>query len=256
MTVLFISDLHLAVQRPRMLLQFYEFIDIQAPQADAIYILGDLFEYWIGDDAAEATGNEPIVLALRNLATHNPHIYFIRGNRDFLVGDGFSATTGVAILEEPTVIELFGQRTLLMHGDSLCTDDVIHQQFRAMVDSPKWQKSFLEKPVDQRLKLAKEARLLSEQNKQLTPMDIMDVNDEEVARQMERYDVRLLIHGHTHRPGIHAVDHRDGIRYRIVLGDWYDQCSVLSVTESGCSLTPGNEQLVFDSFTAPTRTRA
>ena len=255
-TALFISDLHLTVQRPRMLLQFYEFIETQAPQADAVYILGDLFEYWIGDDAAEETGNEPIVLALRNLAATNPHVYFMRGNRDFLVGAGFSAETGVNVLDEPAVIELFGIRTLLMHGDSLCTDDVMHQQFRGMVNAPHWQKSFLSRSIDQRLKLAKEARLASEQNKQLNPMDIMDVNANEVTRQMEHYDVRLLIHGHTHRPGIHAVEACGETRYRIVLGDWYQQCSVLSVTETGCSLTPGNSELIFDSCIAPARTRA
>ncbi len=251
-TALFISDLHLTVQRPRMLLQFYEFIDTQAAGADVIYILGDLFEYWIGDDAAEQTNNEPIMLALHNLASSNPNVYFMRGNRDFLVGDGFSAATGVSILEEPAIIELFGIRTLLMHGDSLCTDDVLHQQFRSMVNSQHWRASFLSKPVDQRLKLAKEARLASEQNKQLNPMDIMDVNDVEVVRQMEKYDAQLLIHGHTHRPGIHAVTASADTRYRIVLGDWYQQASVLAVNEIGCVLAPGESELKFDAFHAQT----
>ncbi len=248
MTILFISDLHLTVQRPRMLLQFYEFLDKQVPTADALYILGDLFEFWVGDDAAETTGNEPILLALRDTTSSLPAVYFLPGNRDFLVGQAFAEKTGVQILGQPSVIDLFGRRTLIMHGDSLCIDDQKHQEFRAMVDTPEWQSSFLDKPVDQRLHMAKQARMISEQNKQLTPMDIMDVNQEEVSRQMQHHDTRLLIHGHTHRPGIHRMTEGTDVRYRVVLGDWYEQSSVLSVNESGLSLTPGDVELRFDAF--------
>lgn len=247
MATLFISDLHLTMGRPRMLLQFYEFLETQAAHADALYILGDLFEYWIGDDAAEATGNEPIVVALGDLAQSDVAVYFIPGNRDFLVGEEFAQRTQCQVLHDPTVIELYGQRTLIMHGDSLCTDDVKHQAFRAMVDCPSWQRVFLSKPIKQRLAMAKEARFVSEQHKTAAAMDIMDVNEKAVERAMLEYDVDLLIHGHTHRPAVHEFIIDGVARQRIVLGDWYEQQSVLSITPERCTLTPVTEPQQNDS---------
>jgi UDP-2,3-diacylglucosamine hydrolase len=237
-TTLFISDLHLARERPRSTELFLNFLKTQANRADALYILGDLFEFWIGDDAATDIGHRAIIDALRHLNDGGVPTQFIPGNRDFLVGEQFSVETGCVLLADPSVIDLYGERVLLMHGDSLCTDDHAHQRFRALVNQSSWRKDFLAKPMEERFRLATDARAQSEFNKSLLTMDIMDVNQIAVESVMRDYGVQTLIHGHTHRPAIHQF-RLDGTQVRrIVLGDWYEQSSVLRYSPHEVSLSP------------------
>jgi UDP-2,3-diacylglucosamine hydrolase len=223
MTTLFVSDLHLAPKRPHSSELFFQMLRGEARRADALYVLGDLFEYWIGDDAADTLGYTPVIRQLRKLTESGVPLYFMRGNRDFLAGRGFAAATGCEILPDPTTVDLYGERVLLMHGDSLCTDDVEHQKFREMVDDPDWQREFLRKPVETRMEMAESARSQSNEHKSSLSMEIMDVNRDAVRRTFGHHGVRLLIHGHTHRPAFHD----DGDTRRIVLGDWYEQSSIL-----------------------------
>ncbi|MCP1676714.1 UDP-2,3-diacylglucosamine hydrolase [Natronocella acetinitrilica] len=227
--VLFISDLHLDPARPAITKLFLEFLQTRATQAEALYILGDFFEAWIGDDAVPP---EHPVLAGLALFTRQAGVplYVMRGNRDFLLGDQFAANTGAVLLPDPTTIELGGERVLLMHGDSLCTDDHDYQQFRAMVHDPGWQQQFLAVTIEQRLQMAKQARQESTaRNAHLasTSEYIMDVNQQAVETTMREHGVRRLVHGHTHRPNVHALTIDGESATRIVLGDWYDQGSVL-----------------------------
>jgi len=238
MSTLFISDLHLAPGRPCMTRLFMDLLSGEARHADGLYILGDLFEYWIGDDAANRLGYAPIVRALRALADTGVPVYFMRGNRDFLVGERFARETGCRILADPAVVDLYGEPALLMHGDFLCSDDIEHQKFRAMVDEPAWQRDFLAQPVETRLEMAKRARAQSREHKDSVAMDIMDVNEQAVRRAFEAHHTRLMIHGHTHRPAIHDHAPPAGTR-RIVLGDWYQQSSILRCTPGAQELEPG-----------------
>lgn len=235
MTTLFISDLHLTPRRPRIVELFFRMLQGEAGRSDALYILGDLFEYWIGDDAAETLGYASVVQHIRALSDSGVPVYFMRGNRDFLVGRQFADDAGCRILADPTVIDLYGEPVLLMHGDFLCTDDVEHQRFRSMVDDPGWQRGFLSQPVEARMQMAENAREQSKEHKNSVAMEIMDVNPAAVRRTFDEHGVRLLIHGHTHRPAIHDDGEPQGTR-RIVLGDWYEQSSVLR-----CS--PGRQEL-------------
>jgi len=237
MTTLFISDLHLSPTRPRIVEAFFGLLESEAAGADALYILGDLFEYWIGDDAAQPLGYEPVIRAIRGLSDAGIPVYFMRGNRDFLVGARFAADTGCQVLSDPTVIDLYGEPTLLMHGDFLCTDDIEHQKFRRMVDDPDWQRDFLAKPVETRMQMARDARVQSREHKDSVTMEIMDVNADAVHRAFENHGIRLLIHGHTHRPAIHDAGDETG-RRRIVLGDWYEHSSILRCTPDGQTLDP------------------
>ncbi|MBS1270764.1 MAG: UDP-2,3-diacylglucosamine hydrolase [Gammaproteobacteria bacterium] len=205
---------------------FFDMIEGEARQADALYILGDLFEYWIGDDAAGTLGYLPVLQQLRGLSESGVPVYFMRGNRDFLVGHRFASDTGCEILADPSVIDLYGEPVLLMHGDFLCTDDIEHQRFRATVDDPHWQREFLRHSIETRMQMADSAREQSKEHKDSIDMDIMDVNQDAVRRAIDEYAVRLLIHGHTHRPAIHD-DVASGGTHRIVLGDWYEQSSIL-----------------------------
>jgi UDP-2,3-diacylglucosamine hydrolase len=227
MAVYFISDLHLSPRRPEVTELFYGFLDRAASGAEAIYILGDLFEFWIGDDAVDEVGQAGVFSSLRRVTRSGTPVFFMPGNRDFLAGDGFEHTTGCTVLSDPSRIELDGSRVLLMHGDSMCTDDAAHQRFRAQVDDADWRREFLGMPIDQRMDLALSARSQSDLHKSMTSMEIMDVNQNAVQRQVTEHDVQYLIHGHTHRPGIHpiTVDGRRAVR--IVLGDWGAHSSVL-----------------------------
>jgi UDP-2,3-diacylglucosamine hydrolase len=234
MTTLFISDLHLTPERPKIAELFFDLLREEASRADALYILGDLFEYWIGDDAAETLGYGPVLQSIRALSDSGVPVYFMRGNRDFLVGSDFEAATGCRVLPDPTVIDLYGQRALLMHGDYLCTDDVEHQRFRATVDDPDWREDFLDKPVEARMQMARDARARSRAHKENVTMEIMDVNSAAVEQAFQAHDVRLMIHGHTHRPAVHNGDDTR----RIVLGDWYEQSSVLRCDAEGQHLDP------------------
>ena len=235
MTTLFISDLHLTSERPAIARAFLDLLHNEAPKAEALYILGDLFEAWLGDDAM-GPPHEPILQAFRALTGTGVPVYFVHGNRDFLVGETFAERSGCTLLPEAQVIDLYGTPTLLMHGDTLCIDDVDYQRFRAMVRNPEWQQQMLALPIDERIRLAREYRDASQTETAQKADDIMDANEGAVSQALSEHGVRHLIHGHTHRPAIHrlSVDNQPGAR--IVLGDWCDQPSVLYCDPNGCRL--------------------
>jgi UDP-2,3-diacylglucosamine hydrolase len=237
MATLFISDLHLDAERPDITALFGRFVDEEARSADALYILGDLFEAWVGDDDPSETGAF-VAQRLRGLRDAGVPVYFMRGNRDFLLGDAYARRAGVTILPDPSVVMLHGRPTLLMHGDTLCSDDVAYQQFRAQTRDPDWQRQFLAQPLETRLAFAEQARAASRTRqaglKAQGMMDaITDVTAATVDGSFARFGVDSMIHGHTHRPAVH--EHPGG--RRIVLGDWYEQGSVLRVDDSGTQLT-------------------
>ena len=235
MATLFISDLHLDDRRPETTELLLKFLHDEAVAADALYILGDLFEYWLGDDVTTQCANE-VALALMSLVNSGVPSFFIHGNRDFLLREDYANRAGMTILPQEYVADLYGEKVLLMHGDSLCTDDVPYQQFRSMVRDPAWQDDFLGKAPHERLQVAKQARDASAAHKGQVGMEIMDVNQDEVVAAFERHGVYRMIHGHTHRPATHNLEINGQAVQRIVLGDWYTQGSVLRVE-------PGNYEL-------------
>jgi len=221
--ILFISDLHLNADEPETVERFRHFCRNIAPQAQALYILGDFFEYWAGDDDMAEPFNHGIVEELRQLSTKIPHIHLLHGNRDFLLGADFAAAAGVTLLPDPTLIDLFGRPTIITHGDALCTDDVAYQQFRAMVRNPQWQAQFLAQPLVVRKAIAEDLRRKSEASKQEKSAAIMDVNPEAVTDLFRRFpDAQDLIHGHTHRPACHTLNIDASDHRRWVLPDWYE----------------------------------
>lgn len=233
MTTLFISDLHLDAERPRITELFARFLREEARSADALYILGDLFDAWVGDDDPSPTAMR-VADELRALRESGVPVYFMRGNRDFLLGQDYARRAGMTILPDPAVILLHGEMTLLMHGDTLCTDDVAYQAFRAQTRNPQWQQQFLAQPLAARLAFAQQARAASQAHQAgLLQQDaletITDVSARTVESTLRRYGIDTLIHGHTHRPGTHALDIDGRACRRIVLGDWYEQGSVLRV---------------------------
>ncbi|HBE93077.1 MAG TPA: UDP-2,3-diacylglucosamine diphosphatase [Gammaproteobacteria bacterium] len=228
MKSLFISDLHLHPDHPEGIRIFEDFISEHAKQADRLFILGDLFEYWLGDDAVEFSGYKPVMDALSSLSCLNTKILFMHGNRDFLVSKDFASACSGWLLPDPSVFDLDGQKILLSHGDLLCTDDHEHQAFREQTRDKSWQNSLLDQSLEQRDALAKQLRMGSEEGKQIKPESIMDVSQSTVEQQMLVHDVRLLIHGHTHRPAIHDFTLDGQLAHRIVLGDWYESGSFLS----------------------------
>lgn len=235
MSTLFISDLHLDAARPAATEAFLRLLAGEARAAEALYILGDLFEAWVGDDDPGEPGASACA-ALRALAGAGVPVFLMRGNRDFLFGPAMAARSGATLLPDPCVIDLHGTPTLLMHGDLLCSDDVAYQAFRAQVRAPDWQANFLAQPLAARQAFAAQARAASQAHQQGVSEAITDVAPATVAATMARYGVTRLIHGHTHRPAIHSLE-VDGRRAtRIVLGDWYDQASVLRVSADGCIL--------------------
>lgn len=239
MNTLFVSDLHLDSSRPAMIETFQRLIAQQAIHADALYIIGDLFEAWIGDDVNDAVGEQFIDAMQPMRVTHKP-AYFIHGNRDFLLGEDFARRAGITLLPDASVVHLYGTPTLLMHGDSLCTDDAAYQSFRALSRSAEWQRTFLARSVAERESFARQARQESQRyTHSEANAGIMDVNQNAVVETMRIAGVRRLIHGHTHRPATHRFDFDGLAAERIVLADWYTQGSVLSVnknraTESSC----------------------
>ncbi|MBI3898057.1 MAG: UDP-2,3-diacylglucosamine diphosphatase [Gammaproteobacteria bacterium] len=237
MTTLFISDLHLTADRPKITALFLDFLKGEARTAEALYILGDFFEYWIGDEAVAQAEFQPIIDGLRALTASGVPTYFMHGNRDFLVGEGFERATGCRVIADPTVVDLYGTPVLLMHGDSLCTDDVEHQKFRAIVRDEQWQQAFLTKSVAERVAIARSYREMSREATSQKAAEIMDVTQTAVATALKQHNVRLLIHGHTHRPAVHTLDIDDAPARRIVLGDWYEQGSVLRCDANGCELS-------------------
>lgn len=223
----FISDLHLTPERPTTIKAFTDFMGQQAPSAEKLYILGDLFEYWIGDDAASMVGAQPL-MALMKAVSQQTDCYFIAGNRDFLVRSGFSEHTGFTILADETVINLYGTPTLLLHGDSLCTDDIKHQQFRATTTTnTEFCDQFLALPIPERIETAKKARMESSEHKAGVSTEIMDVTQSAVNQAFKKYGVSQMIHGHTHRQATH--DHAGNTRY--VLGDWDKTSSIMIADE-------------------------
>ena len=229
---LFISDLHLDAVRPAIAAQFERFLEDIAPRSQALYILGDLFEYWVGDDGLALPFPGRIAAALRPLAARVP-VRFMHGNRDFLVARGFADATGTRIIADPTVIDLHGTPTLLMHGDTLCTDDKPYQAFRAQVRDPAWQRAALARPIAERLAIAQGMRTESEGAKRAKAMDIMDVSRDAVERAFEESGCDVMIHGHTHRPGRHEYRVAGRERVRWVLPDWYERGGYLEASPAG-----------------------
>jgi UDP-2,3-diacylglucosamine hydrolase len=235
--VAFVSDLHLDSSRPEAIDRFARFMGGEARQAKDVYILGDLFEAWIGDDEDDAA-LMPVLDAIRGCTSAGVACFFMHGNRDFLIGDRFAAATGTTLLDEFAVIELFGERALLTHGDLLCTDDLRYLELRARLRNADWQSEFLSKSLTARREIAAGLRELSRAEMAGKDEQIMDVNQLAVEAACRRHDVKTLIHGHTHRPAMHQFE-LDGARARrIVLGDWYASGSCLIWTESGPEALP------------------
>jgi UDP-2,3-diacylglucosamine hydrolase len=233
---LFISDLHLDRERPDIQALFHEFLQNRAAGADALYILGDLFEYWIGDDDP-GQEHADTLKALQALTSRGVPVYFLPGNRDFLIGQEFLEQSGCQKLDDHVIIDLYGQKVLLMHGDTLCTDDVEYQQLRSMMRNPQWQAQFLAQPYEDRLQQVLSLRKKSSEAIAAKGEIITDVNDQAVRDTMCQYGVTELIHGHTHRPAVHHFELNGEEYTRYVLGDWYEQGSLLSCTPQGCELT-------------------
>ena len=232
---LFISDLHLCESRPHITQAFIGFLKTTATYAQALYILGDFFEYWAGDDAMSAGKHSDIITALNQLSTSGVRVYLMHGNRDFLLGEAFEKATGASILPDPSLVNLYGKQVLLTHGDALCTDDISYQQFRAEVRSDNWQTAFLNQPLAKRIDMIENLRLKSEQEKSAKSMQIMDVNQIAVEGLLAQYGYPpLLIHGHTHRPDTHTHTINQHLCERWVLGDWYEQGSYLKLDSTGC----------------------
>ncbi|WP_340677161.1 UDP-2,3-diacylglucosamine diphosphatase [Paraglaciecola sp.] len=231
----FISDLHLCAQRPDISQCLFDFLQTQAIKAEALYVLGDLFEAWIGDDD-NSEFNLSIATAFKTLADKGIPLYFIHGNRDFLIRKTFAQQAGMTLLPEQYVINLYGTPTLIMHGDELCTRDVVYQKFRRKARGWWWPRLVLSLPLSTRRKIAENGRKTSQKNHAKLSMEIMDVSPEEVIKVMAQNQVTQLIHGHTHRPAIHEISVNGQRAKRIVLGDWYDQGSILKVSRDQLQL--------------------
>lgn len=223
---LFISDLHLAPERPDIIQLFIQFMNNQAAQAESLYILGDLVEYWLGDDD-NAEGLNEAFESMKKQADNGLKIYLMHGNRDFLMGEQLAQKIGCKLIHEPYIAKLNNQPVLLMHGDILCTDDLRYQELRLMLRNPAWQQDFLSKPLAEREQMALALRKQSQEETQTKNSDIMDVNADAVCKAFIDNDVSLMIHGHTHRPAVHDLEVNNKPVKRIVLGDWYNEGSVL-----------------------------
>lgn len=244
MATLFISDLHLHASRPAVTSLFLDFLAGPAARAEALYILGDLFEAWVGDDEDSAPARE-VIAALARLVASGVPVSVMRGNRDFLFGQSFASETGVRLLPDPSVILLYGEPTLLMHGDLLCSDDTAYLDFRRQVRDPEWQRRFLAQDLPTRRAFADQARAASGDHQAGLRAkgkleSITDVSQGSVEETMALYGVTRLIHGHTHRPAIHALRTSGRSSRRVVLGDWYEQGSVLDVDSDGYALSELN----------------
>lgn len=222
----FIADLHLSENRPHLLALFRQFMQEQAPQAEKLYILGDLFDFWIGDDEQSDLIRE-VQQLIRHLTEQGVPCYFQHGNRDFLIGKKFAKACGLTLLPTYHVIDLYGTLTLLCHGDTLCVDDVKYQQYRKKVHQKWRQWLFLHLPLKVRLKIAEKIRTKSRQDKQVKSTEIMDVNADFVQQMFAKFHVTQMIHGHTHRQKHHEIPPHF---HRIVLGDWGETSSLLEVT--------------------------
>lgn len=233
MSILFISDLHLQDDQPAIHEILLGFLAGPAREAEALYILGDLFEYWIGDDALSGVARE-LAKHTSQLSAAGVEINFMHGNRDFLLGADYARLASFTLLPESIVVDLYGTPTLLLHGDTLCTDDVKYQAFRRQSRDPRWQAAVLARSVEERLQMAREARDASMQHGESVSMEIMDVNEAAVLEAFRSSGTRRMIHGHTHRPAVHhLVSPGGGNLERIVLADWYANGSYLEVSGEG-----------------------
>jgi len=235
MSVLFIADIHLSADRPDLIRAFISFLENKANKCSCLYLLGDIFEAWIGDDYIEPA-MEPIVSALQRLSCSGCQLYLLQGNRDFLMGASFSKKIGATLLSEACTIDLPSEKALIMHGDQLCTDDIDYQQFRTMVRSEQWQQQFLDKPIAERLQIAQQLRATSKEQGSAKSMQITDVSQNAVIDAMNDAQVKLLVHGHTHRPATHKVPLSQDTGTRMVLGDWGDKLWYIECTKTGCRL--------------------
>ncbi len=239
----FVSDIHLDPERPQTLKKFGDYLHGIQHDTDTLYILGDLFEYWIGDDGIDLLGHRQAAQLLSGISKSGIEIRVMHGNRDFLIGNQFVSLIGAELIADPCVVDVHGVRVLLTHGDTLCTDDADHQQFRQMVNSHEWQASFLSLPIEQRRDQALKMRAQSESGKSGKSMSIMDVNQHAVLKAMERESVATIIHGHVHMPAVYEHTVRGNAATRYVLGDWDSgRDGVVSVSADGAfSLhTPGS----------------
>lgn len=235
MAAIFISDLHIDASRPAITEQFLRFLAAEARDADALYILGDLFESWIGDDAADLA-QAAAIAGIRALTGAGVPCFVMHGNRDFLLAGQFCSMSGAELLPDPLIVTLYGEPVLVMHGDALCTDDLAYQRLRATVRDAAWQRQFLALPVAARRALAGAARVGSQAHTAAMEYAITDVNADSVALALRNAGTATLLHGHTHRPAIHALEIDGRACTRIVLGDWYDQGSLLRWDENGPEL--------------------
>ncbi|MDA8127738.1 MAG: UDP-2,3-diacylglucosamine diphosphatase [Betaproteobacteria bacterium] len=231
----FVADLHLTDERPAATGRFFRFLEDEAAGADALYILGDLFEAWIGDDHHEAVADET-ARRLAALAAAGTPVYFMHGNRDFLLAERYAAESGMCLIADPARIDLYGVPTLLMHGDTLCIDDTAYQNFRRRVRHPLTRALLRHLPRSLRIRMARQARAGSDAAKARKTAEIMDVNAHEVVRVLREHGACRLIHGHTHRPGrhVHAVDGRECVRW--VVPDWYDRWGYVACDAAGCAI--------------------
>ena len=234
--LLFASDVHLSGHRPAAVAAFSAFLSGPVRRADRLFLLGDIFDLWLGDDDHRAPHPE-VEAALAETVSAGIPVDMIRGNHDFLLGGAFAERTGCRLADEPLVTEIAGERTVLLHGDTLCTRDAEYQAFRRYARDPDNQRAFLARPMEERAQEAARIRATSDTRTRLKPEDIMDVTDEEVMRVLSQSGATRMVHGHTHRPAVHDLELETGCAARIVLGDWYEQGTVAVWDEAGCRLT-------------------
>lgn len=237
---LFISDLHVESTNSVVFRSLLNLLEQQVQGADALYILGDLFEAWVGDDDINEAG-DLIAAALNKLSQQGTRIYLMHGNRDFLLGPDFASRCGGELIQEPMVVDLYGHRVALLHGDSLCTRDTAYMNYRNQVRDPSWQKTFLQRPLLERHMVAQQIRQQSKDANSHKASDIMDVTHQEVIDLLAKLEVNLMVHGHTHRPGIHTIrlvepinDKHEAVR--IVLGSWDTKAWMLEFSAEGYDL--------------------
>ena len=234
MAIQFIADLHLSAERPETIRRFLDFLEGEARKAEALYILGDLFEAWLGDDLI-LPEYVPVLDALRALSDSGVKVYVMHGNRDFLLGKRFEQVSGCHLIDDPLCIDLYGSPTLLMHGDLLCSDDQPYQAMRQQLRDPAWIDAFLAKPVEERIAFARELRERSRKETGEKAESIMDVNPQTVIDTLLAHQVTRLIHGHTHRPATHYHQLEQTTATRYVLPEWKEHGGVLSCDSSGCT---------------------
>lgn len=239
MNALFIADLHLSEERPHTTAAFLAFLVDKAVAADELYILGDFFDAWIGDDDDRPLA-DTIAGAMKSVADRGVQVFFQHGNRDFLLGADYARRCGMQLLPALHVIERGSRRYLLAHGDQFCTQDVAYQQFRALVRDPAWQRDFLTKPLGERREIAAQLRARSKEANSIKAEDIMDVTPDEVVQALGSHRCKVLIHGHTHRPARHALQLPDGsVAERVVLGEWAETCWFVRLDDDGLELVEG-----------------